>query len=409
MSMIFDLCEVEEKIQYTFTDKNLLRQAFTHSSYSNEQRGKSNEQLEFLGDSILNFVVAEYLYKKYPDSDEGELTKMRAGLVSATPLSEVIEAMDLSRHILLGVGESKFKTHSYNISAELFEAVTAAIYLDGGLEAARSFISMSLLTRQSGNERMAEESIDCKSRLMELSQKLFKSNVQYKLLEQTGPAHNPVFTVQVIVNGDPLAKASGKSKKAAEQLAAQYALEKLDGSAEPQEEPPVRQAAIKPAKPSPMAFENKQTAFTELDDAFVDIYADEDFGRPRGKRSGRKSSVRTAFNRSQGRSAKPDASQQKGAKSSERAEKKSDSPAQKGRRKESKPQKQFKENARAKGAAAKPQGKPGKPGSAVEQFARFEGNANRRKAADKGREPARTSQAPAKKKIVLPRWLGKKG
>lgn len=434
MSMIFDLCEVEEKIKYTFQDKNLLRQAFTHSSYSNEQKGKSNEELEFLGDSILNFVVADYLYRKYPEWDEGELTKMRASLVSATPLSEVIEEMDLSRHILLGVGESKLKTHSYNISADLFEAVTAAIYLDGGLESARAFISMSLLSRPCSS-RAVEEAMDCKSRLMELSQKLFKANVQYRLLSQTGPAHDPVFTVQAIVNGEPYAKASGKSKKAAEQQAAQLALEKLEGgdSNEPEEEPvpAARSAVLKPTAPSPSAYEWRQTWFDPSDDAFVDIYA-EDFDRPRGRRSGRKPSVRAAFG-SAGQSvkgkqaAKPVESGQAAGSSPQTGQR----PPKK-RTAESKPQKQFRDGTRAgasapvaatsaakarSGGSKQPKGGQGKNrananarSGAVQKEMRVK-KAVREAAPAKDAHtnaPGAASAAPARKKFALPRWLGKK-
>lgn len=413
--MIFDLCEVEEKIKYTFQNKNLLRQAFTHSSYSNEQKGKSNEELEFLGDSILNFVVADYLYRKHPEWDEGELTKMRAGLVSATPLSEVIEGMDLTRHILLGVGESKLKTHSYNISADLFEAVTAAIYLDGGLEAARSFISMSLLSKPC-NGKVIEGTVDCKSRLMELSQKLFKANVQYRLLSQTGPAHDPVFTVQAIVNGKPYAKASGKSKKAAEQQAAQLALEKLEGGAEDESVPEAMLTSLKQSAPSPSAYEWQQTRFDPSDDAFVDIYA-EDFDRRGGRRSGRKPSVRAAFGGA-GRSGKRRQSgkltESERAAVTEQAE--SRSPQK--RAAESKSQKQSRDGTRAGssasatvagGAKSRSDGKRGSKGGKGRSSANARSSAAQKDTRSK--KPVRTDSAKPTavgKKFALPRWLGKK-
>lgn len=422
MSMIFDLCEVEEKIKYTFRDKNLLRQAFTHSSYSNEQKGKSNEELEFLGDSILNFVVADYLYRKYPEWNEGELTKTRAGLVSATPLSEVIEGLDLTRHILLGVGESKLKTHSYNISADLFEAVTAAIYLDGGLENARAFISMSLLSRPCGG-RPAEESADCKSRLMELSQKLFKSNVQYRLLSQTGPAHEPIFTVQAIVNGEPYAKASGKSKKAAEQQAAQLALEKLEGGSDDRKENSVSAASagvLKPIAASPSAYEWRQTRFDPSDDAFVDIYA-EDFEHAGGRKRGRKPSVSAAFGSTEraddGKSVASGPSAGETSSAGQRGKKKS---MTKGN-----PQKR----ARGTRTAASASAAKVRSGGNRQTEGREKGGANKNVRSDAVRKNRRNdtgankpvraatpakdvsstnSNLPVGKKFTLPRWLGKK-
>ncbi|MDD4002751.1 MAG: ribonuclease III [Clostridia bacterium] len=221
--MIFDISEAENRIKYTFKDKILLRQAFTHSSYSNENNALSNERMEFLGDALLNFIIADFLYKKYPDIDEGELTQKRSSLVSAKPLSEAACGLKLEELILLGEGEKKSAYKSVNISADLFESVTAAIYLDGGIANAARFIKYALRKNLSGKNSKSDI-IDYKSELSEYSQKKYGKKAKYKLIKQEGYAHMPSFTIAAIVDGKEYSPAKAESKKQAQQLAAENAL-----------------------------------------------------------------------------------------------------------------------------------------------------------------------------------------
>ena len=148
--MIFDLQDVEEKLHYEFRDKELIYRAFTHASYSNEiqqrsdEKPKNNEVLEFLGDAILNFVVAEELFRTLPEADQGELTQKRAEIVSKPPCAEAVEKLGLHEHIIFGVGAEAEKTRNHRAKGDLLEAVLAAIYLDGGMEPARAFVFRAL-------------------------------------------------------------------------------------------------------------------------------------------------------------------------------------------------------------------------------------------------------------------------
>lgn len=218
--MLFEVTEVEKRIRYTFRDKNLLRQAFTHASYSNECRVLSNERLEFLGDSVLNFFVAEYLYKKYPDLKEGELTRKRAEIVSASPIGESVASLGLDEFMLLGAGEKKTGSTSENVKADLFESVVGAIYLDGGIKSAERFIRMALASRL----KAPKGDLDPKSHLGQLSQKKYGKKVKYVMLKKEGESHSPSFTVCAVVNGRQYESATAGNKKKAEQLAALNAL-----------------------------------------------------------------------------------------------------------------------------------------------------------------------------------------
>lgn len=226
--MLFDVSEAESRIGYAFKNKELLRQAFTHSSYSNEKHVSSNERLEFLGDSILNFVIAEILYKQYPDFQEGDLTRIRASIVSAPELHAASQNLNLNELMLLGEGEKKNDSLSSNITADLFEAVTAAIYLDCGIGAAAKFIKQAL-KKQIG-ESYSSKSQDSKSQLSELAQKKFKANVSYVTLNQEGAAHTPRFTIAAVIKGITYQSATAENKKAAQQQAAKNAIDSINNT-----------------------------------------------------------------------------------------------------------------------------------------------------------------------------------
>lgn len=223
--MLFDLSEVENRINYSFKNKNLLRQAFTHSSYSNEKHVLNNERLEFLGDSILNFVVAEIIYKRYPKLKEGDLTRIRAGIVSAKPISQAAEKLDLQEFMLLGQGEKKQENISYNITADLFESIIGAIYLDSNIVKATKFIKFALNSHL--QQACKKDKLDSKSELSELCQKMYNTKVKYVTLNQKGSPHKPIFTVSAIINGIHYKSATAENKKTAEQLAAKNAIDKI--------------------------------------------------------------------------------------------------------------------------------------------------------------------------------------
>lgn len=223
MSMIFEIDEAEKRIRYKFKNKSLLRQAFTHSSYSNENHVQCNERLEFLGDSILNLVIAEFLYKSHPDYTEGELTKYRASVVSASPLAEAAESLNVADLMLLGQGEKRAGNKSFNIYADLFESIVGAIYLDSGMNSARKFIMFALKARiKAGNEKT-----DPKSKLSEYCQKNLKKRVSYVTVRTEGPPHMPMFTIQLKIGGKVISEAKADNKKAAQQQAAEAALKIL--------------------------------------------------------------------------------------------------------------------------------------------------------------------------------------
>jgi len=226
MSMIFEMTDAEEKIEYSFKDKNLLRQAFTHSSYSNENNAKNNEALEFLGDSVLNFVITAYLFSKYPGLDEGQLTKMRSTVVSAAPLSAAVKKLKVDKDMLLGAGEQNSGNLSINVFCDLFEAIVGAIFIDGGLENAKQFILKNLKPNLSFNINL--DFTDYKSKLSEYVQKNLKKPVSYKITSTTGPAHNPNFNISVFLDDKTVGQGFGNTKKLAEQNAAKDALNNLN-------------------------------------------------------------------------------------------------------------------------------------------------------------------------------------
>ncbi len=220
--------ELEAAIGYRFKNITLLQRALTHSSYANERWHNSlmcNERLEFLGDSILGMVVAQYLYEQFPDRPEGELTRMRADMVCETSLAEAATKLDLGKHLLLGHGEERFGGRQRpSILADAMESVIAASFLDGGMEAARGLIERMVLcdvpVKQLHNQ-------DYKTALQEFVQQKKDQILRYNLIGETGPDHDKQFTVEVLLNGKPVGKGVGSSKKRAEQNAAQTALETL--------------------------------------------------------------------------------------------------------------------------------------------------------------------------------------
>lgn len=205
---------------YTFKNKELLNTALSHSSYANEHKSESNERLEFLGDSVLSIIVSEYLFSRFPDVDEGELTKMRASLVCETSLAGFAEQIGLPNMLLLGKGE---KTTGGNkrpsIVSDAFEAVLAAIYLDGGMKEAKKFVLRFMPKKEIGGGFK-----DYKTVLQEVIQKNPEEKLSYVLIKEEGPEHDKEFTVEVHLNSNVIGRGLGHSKKNAEQMAAKEAL-----------------------------------------------------------------------------------------------------------------------------------------------------------------------------------------
>ena len=222
------ISDLETAIGYRFTNITLLQNALAHSSYANERWHnslKSNERLEFLGDSILGMVVAEYLYHKFPDRPEGELTRMRADMVCETSLAAIADRLSLGNHLLLGHGEEQGGGRKRaSILADAVESNIAASFLDGGMEAARGIISRFVLTNVPVNRLQNE---DYKTALQELVQQKKNQTLAYRLIGESGPDHDKHFIVEVTLNGEPLGQGNGTSKKRAEQDAARVAIEIL--------------------------------------------------------------------------------------------------------------------------------------------------------------------------------------
>ena len=218
---------LEEKLGYHFENPALLENALTHSSYANENRAKgfqSNERLEFLGDSVLGMIVADYLYRAHPDLPEGDLTRTRAALVCEGSLAEVAQQLDLGSYLKLGRGEDAGGGRTRpSIVADAVEAVLAAVYLDGGIGSARKIIRRFILDREA--EKGANR--DFKTALQELVQRESGQVLGYRMTGAEGPDHAKVFSVEVDLNGATIGQGRGHSKKEAEQMAAKAAIQKL--------------------------------------------------------------------------------------------------------------------------------------------------------------------------------------
>lgn len=220
--------ELEKAIGYHFGNITLLQNALTHSSFANERWHdglKSNERLEFLGDSILGMVVAEHLYRTFPDRPEGELTRMRADMVCETALAQIAQRIGLGEHLLLGHGEEHSGGRTRNsILADAVESVIAACFLDGGMEAARGFIGRFVLENVPVRRL---HNFDYKTALQELVQQKKGQKLSYCLAGESGPDHDKQFLVTLQLNGKVVGSGTGSSKKRAEQEAAKVALKQL--------------------------------------------------------------------------------------------------------------------------------------------------------------------------------------
>ena len=222
-----DFSELEKQIGYTFKDKNLLKTALTHTSYAYERNVQSNEKLEFLGDSILEFISSVFLYSNYTNLKEGEMTKVRAQVVCEQSLYKVAKTHNFSDFLFLGKSEKMSGGEvKPAILADSVEAVIAAMYIDGGLEPAKEFIINNL----KDEIKIASQNVgqkDYKTVLQEILQKHGNVHIEYKIIKETGPDHNKKFEAEVIYNKKVLAVGKGKSKKLAEMEAAKYAIEAI--------------------------------------------------------------------------------------------------------------------------------------------------------------------------------------
>ncbi len=220
--------DLETAIGYRFQNISLLQNALTHSSYANERWHNSllsNERLEFLGDSVLGMLVAEYLFRNFPNRPEGELTRMRADMVCEKTLAAAANRIGLGEHLLLGHGEEQGGGRSRDsILADAMESVIAACFLDGGIEAALKFVRQFILVEVPVTKL---HNVDYKTQLQELVQQKKNQVLSYALVGQSGPDHDKKFDVDVSLNGAVVGSGSGSSKKRAEQDAARAAIEKL--------------------------------------------------------------------------------------------------------------------------------------------------------------------------------------
>lgn len=216
---------IESKIGYSFVNKSLLERALTHSSYSNENRThpESNERMEFLGDAVLSLIVSNHIFKRY-HLDEGDLTKIRAALVCEKSLYKFACRIDLGSELMLGRGEEQMGGRDRpSVVSDAFEALIAAIYLDGGMDSAEKFV-LSFITTEL--DKPTEKSfVDYKTMLQEIVQKNPEERVTYVLTNENGPDHNKSFEVEVRLNSNTIGRGVSHSKKGAEQLAAKEALQ----------------------------------------------------------------------------------------------------------------------------------------------------------------------------------------
>lgn len=220
------MTELEKIIGYEFKNKELLENALTHSSFANEKGDKTvcNERLEFLGDSVLSLVVSTFIYSNFPEYPEGSLTKLRASLVCEKALFAFAKEINLGEHIILSRGEKRGGgANRPSIVSDAFEALIAAIYLDGGYEVAKAFV-MKFVEPQTKHIKTLPVK-DYKTTLQEIVQKNPGERIEYKLVGESGPDHNKHFVVEVMLNSNCIGKGGGRSKKEAEQQAAREALE----------------------------------------------------------------------------------------------------------------------------------------------------------------------------------------
>jgi ribonuclease-3 len=230
-----ELEPLERRIGYRFRDRGLLEHALTHRSRVHEDASGGvfdNESMEFLGDSVLGFVIADMLFREFPQHNEGQKSKLKASIVSAASLARLGEKIDIGHYLILGRGEEKTGgRRKHALIADCYEALIAAIYLDGGIEPVRAFIARQFAAlieeaRRTGAHAAFTE--DYKSALQEWLQSHDRGLPAYRLAAEIGPAHRRLFDVEVLVDGEPVARGEGKSKKEAAQAAAKLALERLN-------------------------------------------------------------------------------------------------------------------------------------------------------------------------------------
>jgi ribonuclease-3 len=222
------LADIQQRIAYTFSDPELLERALTHKSYANENRVPShNERMEFLGDSVLNLIVSEHLMKMCPDSTEGDLSRLRAAVVSEPALASIARTLGLGNYLLLGKGEEQTGGRDKDsLLADCIEALIAAIYLDTGMNAGEAFV-VRFFNDSMRRACATRLTLDHKTELQELCQERLKQLPEYRVVSATGPDHRKQFEVEVWVKGELAGRGAGRSKKEAEQKAAKEALEKM--------------------------------------------------------------------------------------------------------------------------------------------------------------------------------------
>ncbi|AQY50916.1 ribonuclease III [Listeria weihenstephanensis FSL R9-0317] len=221
--------ELQESVGFTFTDINLLKTAFTHSSYVNEHRKEKiedNERLEFLGDAVLEVTVSRYLFEKFPDMAEGQMTKMRASIVCEPSLVDFAEMVNFSRYVRLGRGEERAGGRTRPaLLADVFESFIGALFLDQGLDKVVRFLERVVFPKIDAG--YYEQTVDYKTQLQEIVQKDRDVVITYTILDEKGPAHSKAFEAVVAINGVKRGDGTGKTKKQAEQHAAKSAIEAL--------------------------------------------------------------------------------------------------------------------------------------------------------------------------------------
>lgn len=234
MSNNFNVEQLEKTIGYSFKDKSIIKTALTHSSYANEQKARKvacqyNERLEFLGDSVLSLIVSEYIYEKYKDKPEGDLTKIRASVVCSRSLSALANRISLGSYLLLGKGEEESGRTNPKILENAFEALLASIYLDSNhsKETVAKFL-LPLIEKEISIASKDEMAYDYKTTLQQFIQAMGTERLQYVCVKESGPDHNKTFEVEVRLNSNVIGKGIGKNKREAEQNAAREALRLFD-------------------------------------------------------------------------------------------------------------------------------------------------------------------------------------
>ncbi len=225
-----DMQKFQQAIDYPFQNEDLLRQALTHSSYANEHhlpKHGDNERLEFLGDAVLEIITSDFLYREHPDWSEGEMSKTRAGIVCEQTLAHCTRALDLGRYLLLGKGEEQTGgRRRESVLSDAFEAVIGAIYLDGGIDSAETFIYRFVLNDLEHTQMF----FDSKTILQEIVQGRDLGELEYVLVEESGPDHDKSFVMDACIGGERKGRGEGHTKKAAEQEAAYQTILMLGGT-----------------------------------------------------------------------------------------------------------------------------------------------------------------------------------